>query len=584
MPTAAEPTPYLNQRNIEQQDYFGNRNSYVPSIPDQASPSNQADFPQTMSIARKPVGTPPSRQVSADSVVHPQKEERTLKTDSSEFHPLVQPTTKRDKALERKPVSAETGVPAEAVVSTIRFEPTNFVAQSQSFLDKPPVPSKVGDPRTRKATATSYRSASTSQVMGGRRPLGPNQGQNHRFSNPGSRISSLRDLPPIFLKDPLTARIPSGCLPSLRVVLAPPTVTEPNPVEPISSTTTSITTTTGSDRPQHDSVQPTGPVKIMNQDASDVSSQQSKSAQVSSITISQQTQKPNNTHSNMLQIHQADIVTLSASQLAPTKSRIARLCQMISAEREGQLKTTPTSTSTYPRAPGKVSSGAHTAALTAYQNSRNKAAMKRTEMQVGDRLNPNTIRVGPGDTGSHLRNQNDENCYEKSLIIGPQAGWSSNRQDDLVIWRLPPNGEQYMGRGKQRVLQLQQNTDASPVKVFNPPPNITQRYARGQTAEVVGFPIQKIPRPGLSQVHPSVKQAVTLVVQTTWWFVGPAFEPDSALRKRWEQGCLTGKDTGVLSAASLCMVVGLVMTVGVLRFAWGIFRVVKSFLELFHMI
>jgi hypothetical protein len=234
-----------------------------------------------------------------------------------------------------------------------------------------------------------------------------------------------------------------------------------------------------------------------------------------------------------------------------------------------------------PRAPEKVNHGAYNAALVAFQNSRHKAAMKQTKGQDGSRLTPPKARGGIGDTGHHSKNKDEENIYQKSLTLGPKAGWKSERQDGLVVWRLSPNVEQNAENGKERVLQLQQNKDLSPVKIYYPPPNITQRYARGETAEVVS-PTKEAPRPGTPQ--PSIRQVLIRVVQTIWWFVEPAFEPDSAVRKRWEQGRLTWKDIGRFLAAVLFIAMSLMITAGIVRIIGVIFQTLKGFLEVFRFI
>jgi hypothetical protein len=90
----------------------------------------------------------------------------------------------------------------------------------------------------------------------------------------------------------------------------------------------------------------------------------------------------------------------------------------------------------------------------------------------------------------------------------------------------------------------------------------------------------KGPKPVSPQV--SFGRVVLRVIQTIWWFVGPVFEPDSDVRRRWEHRRLTLQDIGLFLAAT-AFVAGMFMIIAMIARIIGMaFQTLKGFLGVFR--
>lgn len=584
MPTAADPSPYVIPSNTEQWDYFGHCNMSALMTSDIPKSGSRSRPFQDRTITRKAVGSPPSQHRASASIVQAQRKYGSLNNAPSalESHQAVSSISIRNYSPKVEPCFGDKAIPKDRTAPTEHPKSLAPAQRPYSFLDRTLVPSRAWDQGTKEAIATLYRSASTNQAVSAR-PLS----QNLRYSNPDKRITSLKEFPPVSLKDPITARMPSSLPPSPQVVWNSLTVIDVQPVNQISSTTIPITTTTGYDLPQHHSSQLDGPVETMDQDLANLTFLQGSSTPNPSRTSSPKSHEPNNEHNSMSHIHPAAIVTLSEHQLALTKERTARLCPTVSPEREVQSKNIPISTYTFHQTPERANQGAYNAALTAFGNSRRKAAMEKVKGQDADQLTPPKTGGGPGDIGHHSKNKDDANQYEKSLIIGPNGGGAkSDGQDGLVVWHMSPfakRGEDAgKGVGKRHVLQLAQNKGLAPRMMYCPLPKRAPRDAEGQTVEFVSQ-IKKLPRPGHPPV-PSTTQAMMRVVHTIWCFVEPAWEPDSAARKRWERRRPSWQDIGLFLAAALFAICALMIIAGIIKTIVIVSQIMKAFLHLFRFV
>jgi hypothetical protein len=131
----------------------------------------------------------------------------------------------------------------------------------------------------------------------------------------------------VWLKDPITARIPSsfqvlkGCPP----LWTPPTIPKTMSNAPIASTTTPTITTTGCP-PLHLSAQFDGVHQTTQ--TTDLFFQRS-SGRIPLRASSHRKSKQHSKQNKKLQAHQAGAATLSEHQLGQTKQRTLRLCQMV---------------------------------------------------------------------------------------------------------------------------------------------------------------------------------------------------------------------------------------------------------------
>ena len=95
-----------------------------------------------------------------------------------------------------------------------------------------------------------------------------------------------------------------------------------------------------------------------------------------------------------------------------------------------------------------------------------------------------------------------------------------------------------------------------------------------------GVPLSK----NAPRSHLTIGVVVRSILHTAWWIVGPVFDPESDLRRRWAHHRLTWKDMGVFMAAGVFAVAIFLITVVFAR-ALGIgFQVLKAFVGLFKLL
>lgn len=611
MPTATDPTPYvMTNANSGDGGYFGCRSGSVPLTTAQGKlePSSGPKPALYSSIRRKPVGSPPSRCQTPDYTIPRKNVALSLQNTASPFQ-LCQPPS-LVSSNDNRPNAKTTDGPMPATISQpSHCESGTQLQQQCPFLDREALPLQAGEQGIKKAIATSYQSASTSQVVT-RRPLGPNP----RDGSPGKRITSLNDFPPIFLKDPIMARIPSNSLrqPNPLAVWAPPTITDPDSPSPRRIfTTTPTTTTTGYGTLQDHPIQFDGPMESLDQVQLSPSLQR-RLRHVPIRTSSHQNNRLSNRRSSMSQLLPVGTVTSSGHQLVQTKNRTARLCQNNFLEEETmELRSTPTSIYTSPRTPEKGLQGAQNAALVAYQNSRRKSTVEQMKgwtlpklrMPVPDLwrgMNHDfmVIPSGLGDIGDPSRNKSS--LHEKTMRTGKGGG----KDDDFLVWHPSPNANAEnknsnknknknprAGMGTGRILQLQHNQKVSPVRITQASASVAHKHRHSQ-GEVVMY--RGAPRPGPGSPQRGVGRVVGLgaefrlgrillrVMQTIWWFVGPVFEPDSDLRKRWERRRLTRQDKGLFLAAGVFMVGVVLFTAVCARIVGLSVQTLRGFLGIFR--
>jgi hypothetical protein len=621
--------------------------SFQPGLPLPPLSNFKNEIPQ-----RKPVQHPPQQQSSQPEQSSNLRQESPKRKPVSQSHPYPQPSqqlplsssknespnrkavfqhdhrpptqpsqppplfSSRKKSPKCKPVSQQPPSNTKNVSpefkasfhrgSTKITSPTSIdlprppPPQRHSFLDKLSLVPIPGTRSIREAIATSYQSASTRQYIP-RHPLA----QNQTAGSPNNRVTALNDFPRISLKDPATARMPSNSPPNPHVVWAPPTLREIEPVDHISPTIIHTTTTIGHDHLRHPATQVDRSAEV--EDQNQASSMSHQSTHVPIRESSQLPQTQNDMHNRTSQTPLADIVTLSEHQLTPMKNRTARLCQMTLPEgEEERMKSIPTSTSTYPQTPIK---GAYHAALQAFQNSRHKAAMRKTQGQNGEVLTPPKTRarypqnqmdrevmVVPGGLGgigdrSADRQHNGENrpnAYQKNFLTPTNASLTrGRRQDGLVVWHQSPSVERKTA-GSGYHLQGHRSRGLSPVRVNHPESQMGHRQLRGEmVGDVYGpqggqqgsrHPKNKAPKPLTPET--AIQQTMIRICQTAWWFVEPVFDPHSAIRQRWEQRRLTWKDISLVFAAATFTAGTLMVALVLARIAGLTFQAMKGFMGL----
>jgi hypothetical protein len=131
----------------------------------------------------------------------------------------------------------------------------------------------------------------------------------------------------VWLKDPITARIPSSfqVLKGYPPLWTPPTIPKTISKPPIASTTTPTITTTGCP-PLHLSAQFDG---VHHTTETTNLFFQRRSGRIPLRASSHRKSKQHSKQNNKLQAHQAGAATLSEHQLGQTKQRTLRLCQMV---------------------------------------------------------------------------------------------------------------------------------------------------------------------------------------------------------------------------------------------------------------
>lgn len=361
----------------------------------------------------------------------------------------------------------------------------------------------------------------------------------------------------------------------------PPTIIKTEPDHLPLSTNTFITTTTGLDPYQRLPGQTDGPEDVVpgSQMPPVLHHQQSLTPlRVNSPPSS----KPSEQQNDLPHAHPADIVTSSEHHLVETKQRTAKLCQTTSPDGERvELKNTPISISTS-LTPEQEHQAAQNAARTAFQLFKHSLTKRKAETQTGKQPSPSKarkeksdetkgagLRVSPagrgrGDIGGRSWNK-DETRREPGgnparKTPGAGAVVPVKKHDALVVWHPPP-----LVKPKVAVTGLEGNGKDKKAVVFSQTPSPTKSPTKSAMKKKP--PVKRL----------SVSQVVTGFLHNSWLFVEPAFNAESAARKRFERQEVTAPDW-VLFAAAAGFVLGgfvvLVLGVRVLGVLGGIARVV----------
>jgi hypothetical protein len=497
MPGADDPTPYVNPNNIGPQDYFGHRLVSSPLVKERlsAQSGSNSDTRRSTSIPRKPVGSPErSKAPSRSSPSVPRKPVRfstpTRRKDNETSNTVIHTNSLADSVQNDSQAEAtpntiiHKGSPAadtsrhehhigasppkvrelRNLIPRVKVTQDNqplahsildFMSASQrfdSFLDKTLDPLGSGNLSGKEVTATLFRSASTSQAE-----ILPPSDQSPKATSPVRQYNSLKDLPPVNLKDPFAARVPLSSRPAVSTIWAPPTILpSPRRLAP-RIITMSTTTTTGSG--QHQPLQ----VQFDNQmdDTIDAHatrpSLQRKSSRIPLRRDSLQNNKQPATQSIVSQANPADIAISSEHLLTPTKLRTARLCHTASPEGEKVgVKITPISISTSHPTHEMVPPAARIAFLSPFQNLRHRVAMKKAENQKReDSLTPPKTRKpvvevgnvspkakgvqgGQGGIGDPSSKLGDPDAYGRQMNGEYVPG---RKEDGLMVWHPSPSAK-----------------------------------------------------------------------------------------------------------------------------------------------
>lgn len=530
MPCAADPAPYMTTPAIAPQDYFGHHVFLPPLVHDHVDLNNGGI--SSPKITRKPVGTPPCRQLnkSSETIIH-------TDTSRNQSPPAMisYVQSQSENGLIHRPEPA-----TELPVANSHLH----AGQIRSFLGTLAQQPEPGGPLERRATAISYRSVSMKPVL-----IHQPRVQSHKALVLEARMSSidhLNQLPPIILKDPVVARISSNNLAPKESfpVLAIYTPVRTEPDLPVSFTNTSTITTTGfvplpGLLHQFDgSVESEGVVQAR------VPSLQHKTAHSSLRQTSHQNSKQNAELRSGHQHHPASTVTSSEHQLEHTRERIARLCPIpYRIAEQANREDTPIFTSTFPKIRRRAEP-ARNAAITAFQDFRQRYVMENSKFQRGTPLSPPKTRKAQASP-------------EKKAAQGGKGGiddhsMAGGRGDNLTI-RYPEPTVRIVGKDVGKGLAPLGAKIGDGDGVF---PHLNLNTA-----------LRRPPR-----MKPPIGCLVLGVIHSIWLLVEPVFDPESDLRRRLQTQRLTWKDVSVIVAAAF-FIAGLMLVfalaVRILGVVWG---------------
>jgi hypothetical protein len=587
MPCAADPNPYVNNTPMKQGDYFGHRAVSSPLIRQRHGKCTHVSSltARSISIPRKPVGSPSPQwnEQSSETAVHSHGHPSPipLAKSISGKGPIVNNDShpSPDSAQESAPGKTQQPRSGLAVDSSLATpEPKGSLAPLKQlpFLGKEAPLFKAAGLLERKATAISFRSVSTKQVV-----IHPPLAQSLSVR----RIISLDELPPISLKDPIAARIPSSCqtLNGFLTTWAPPTIVKTEPDKPEWFINTSTITTIGC-HPLP--VLLPGQVDGANDSRSVTQSRRQcvrhKPTWIPLRTISHQRQRPRGTHKTAFRTHPADIDISSEHHLGLIKEWSIKLCQRTSlGDDKVELKNTPISTSTCRQSSGKRKDAAQNAALLAFQQMRRQAAFTKIESQSRGQLTPPKIRKQKiedtkgtktrkyhkvardvnVDTGnlSEIR-EGQGKCRLKtsqpsSITVARAATSRISASDKLAFWHPEPSAEKGVGETGKKGTRMNMKA-------------IVLQQRRGVLSE------KGLPTPG--RLSRSIGRVFVSMVQSTWLVVKPVFDPMSGIRRRYEQQHLTWLDVGLFVAAAMFMTATFLATVILARVVGLGLKVIKA--------
>ncbi|KAE9363430.1 hypothetical protein N431DRAFT_497298 [Stipitochalara longipes BDJ] len=592
IPCAADPNPYVNDTPIKQRDYFGHRAVSSPLAHKRPTQGTDAlsVTPRSISIPRKPVGLPGHQhpEGSSETVVHthghpsppiPIQKSLSSKVQQQQYifhtHSHPSPSIRVEESFPSKLQKQQSVFRAYGHRSSdsVQKSSTDKVQQQKSRLAIDPVfaatrkatipplsflenegrSAKPASSLERKATAISFQSASTKQVAV-RPPLVQSLGAH--------RITSLNELPPVILKDPIAARIPLSCQTpkGFLATWVPPATIRTVPTRLPSFINTSITTTTGY-----------APLLLLPgqaDGANDIRSDtpwrrqclQNRINQIPPRTSSQRKNISRKTHKTAFQTHPTNITISSEHQLNLTKERSLKLYQNTSPRIDkAELKSTLISTSTRTQSLKKQEKMAQSAALLAFQQVRRQAAIKKTRDQNGGQLTPPKTRKQKGEDRKHTNTRGgyklawDENvdigdpsktkkeqgtggsqAMKASPIIAARAAaLKFAASDKLVVWHPEPSAEKGVG----------EMADAGETGAHMKALVLYQR--RGVSSG------KGLPTPG--RRPQSIGKVVIGMAQGAWLVIEPVFDAHSSIRRRFEQRRLTWQDAGLFIAAAIFM-------------------------------
>ncbi|OWO98920.1 hypothetical protein B2J93_7007 [Marssonina coronariae] len=575
MPTAADPSPYVEAtKTIRPRDYFDHRAESSPLIQERLS-RESSERASEQSKPRKAVGSPSRRhgnESSATTVHHP------ALSSPLRLRPLRDDLNALESSREApSPKAVANGSPRPARMTAMRSPSRRL----ESFLERAVPMQASEEPQERRASAISFQSVSTKQVH-----IHPPSARNPRnLGRQAKVITCLNELPPVTLKDPFEARIPSS-YPAKEsyTVWMPPTMVKAAPDSRPLSISTCITTTTGLDPHQRLLAQTDGPAGLARGEQARDAVLQLKPSRIPRWAESSPNSKLKDEPSSGCQTHAAATGTSSAHQLEETKRRTVRLCQMVSAAGERvEMKSRPISISTS-LGPEEEKQAARNAARMAYQPLKHASAVPKQKAAGadggggGDPTSPQKTRkntpdgseaaahreqhhvvAGNGDTGSRLRvnvvqdGAKREPSPERKNMTMMVARHTASSADKVVV-PSPPKAETAGKAVKWKGTGAAAAAAAAAAQATLP--------SREQKTAVMALrPHGASPVPTMarkSRAQPlSVAQVVLGLLHSAWLFVEPAFNPDSAVRKRFERQCLTWTDIGLFAAAAMFVAGGL---------------------------
>lgn len=554
MPTSADPLPYVDSGEINPKDYFGHRTVSSPLV-------NKPNAQRNPSVARKSIDSP---SVSCH--------EPLLSSSGT----IVQTPLIHESPLDSWPQNSKFAT-SSICASICARSPENLGAKhtqsSNTFLGR-------NLPEARNTIVTSHQPTSTSPAQNRQQSA-----QNLPLEN---QIIPIECFPPVVLKNPAIALKPLSSQINTRFPeVESKTITRNYPAKnPISMTQVKsiqvlksnqdesvslskqlsnipIITTTGYDHHQHHQLGQLDGLSELINEAQANRPLQGKSNLIPVRTSSfMRTSSPiKKLQSNQFQTNQA-IATSSEHLLGQTKRRTAELCRKESPIKGGDIMSIPISISMYPQKKGNKKV-ARNAALMAMKPSPPPKDRKPFMNQKGgpmiSRPRPKVVLEGPEGTGSpsgvaNIYERKEEAVvYERKLIImDGSVGTKYGLEDKLVVWHPTP-------------AKLEDKRALAPFI------KITNVEADREAAKCN-------PKNEDSQV--SFGQAVCRVLQTAWWFVGPIFDTESALRKRWEEDMISWQDISIFITAGIFgMCLGLMAIVcgRIVGMCLRILRVVMGF-------
>jgi hypothetical protein len=538
MPCAAEPSPYVNNVPIRQGDYFGHRAVSSPLARQRLGKVTDASpyTAQSTSIPRKPIESLSRQRTegSSETIIH----------NNSPGAPVQEQQNPPSNTQQ-----AQRSLSVEPVLATLGRNLHPNPSTPPPFLGKEALSSKLASLFENKATAISFRSVSTKQVVI-HRPLA--QSLSVR------RILSLNELPPVSLKDPIAARIPSSCRLSkgLLTAWALPTIIKTKPDRRISFINTSTITTTGCAPLQRLLGLADGASDIQRIIPTRQRSLQLKFSQIPLRTSSHQHQSKilRETLRKMCQTYRAGTVTSSGHQVPFTRKRSIRLCQISSLEGgQMELKSTPISISTCPQSSEKQEEATKTAALLAFQQSRRQVAIKRMAGQKRRELtSPQTRKQNTEDAKNTKMKGMDKSAQDESGDIGgpstkfegePVKDSDMSHASAIVAARAAPSKI-----GASNTLAVEHSEPSAEKGVGNTDAHmkaVVLFQRRGLSSR------KRVPTPGAATG--SMGQIVAGMVRGAWLIVIPVFNSKSGLWKRFKRGRLTWQDVGLFVGAAMFM-------------------------------